>query len=151
MRIVCVIAIAISVFYAQAAQTAARAQDQARSVREELLRVENEWNAAYNRHDQEGVSRILADDYALIDADGYVLNKRQYLDTIPRVEIKSENLKYPNVRVYGDAAIVNSIWNGTYSFDGKNVTETIQYTDVFIRKDGKWQAVASQGTRIPKR
>jgi len=141
----------IAVFFAHAAHTAAPVQNQDKSAREELLRLEGEWNDAYNRHDREAVSRILADDYALIDADSYVLNKRQYLDTLTRVEVKSENLKYPNVRVYGDAAIVNSIWNGTYSFDGKDITETIQYMDVFIKGNGKWQAVASQGTRISKR
>lgn len=121
------------------------------STREELLKLERTWNDAYNRHDKEGVGRILHDDYVLIDADAYVLNKQRYLDTITRVQIKSEDLKFPNVRVYGDAAIVNSIWSGTYSFDGKDTTETIHYTDVFIRENGKWQAVSSQGTRVLRR
>jgi len=83
-----------------------------------------------------------------IDADANVLNQRQYLDTMFRVQVKSENLKYPSVRMYGDAAIVTSIWSGTYSFDAKETTETIRYIDVFIRANGKWQAVASQGTRV---
>ncbi len=130
---------------------AARVQSKDEGVTEELIKLEREWNDAYNRHDQEAVGRVLRDDYMLVDADAYVLNKRQYLDTIPRVQVKSEDVKFPNVRVYGDAAIVNSIWSGTYSFDGKDVTETIHYTDVFIKENGKWSAVASHGTRVPKR
>lgn len=142
--------IVIVAFLEQAAQTAAPVQSPNPDVREELLRLEGEWNDAYNRHDKDAVGRILQDDYMLIDADGYVLNKRQYLNTISRVQIKAETLKYPDVRVYGDVAIVNSIWSGTYSFDGKNTTDTIRYTDVFIKENGKWQAVSSQGTRISK-
>ena len=118
--------------------------------REELLRIEKEWNDAYNRQDKETVGRFLREDYVLIDADAYVLKKRDYLDTISRVKIKSEDLKFTDVRVYGDTGIVHSIWSGTYSFDGKDTTETIRYTDVFVREKGKWQAVTSHGTRAPK-
>ncbi len=119
--------------------------------REELLRLEKGWNDAYNRQDKETVGSFLREDYLLIDADAYVLKKRDYLDTISRVKIKSEDLKFTDVRVYGDTGIVHSIWSGTYSFDGKDTTETIRYTDVFVRENGKWQAVSSQGTRVPKR
>jgi len=130
---------------------AIRAADQKTSDREELIRLEREWNEAYNRHDKGAVSSALASEYLFIDADAYVLNKQQYLDTISRVQIKSEDLEVKDVRVYGDAAIVTTIWSGTYSFDGKDTTETIRYCDIFIRQGGKWRAVHSQGTRVPPR
>ena len=142
-----VIAIVITVLLAQ---TASSMQNADKGIVEELLRLEAEWDA-YNRHDKEAVGRFLRHDYMFIDADAYVLNKRQYLDTISRVQVKSEELKYPDIRVYGEAAIVISIWSGTYSFEGKDTTDTIRYTDFFIKENGKWQAVASQGTRVPKR
>jgi uncharacterized protein (TIGR02246 family) len=125
-------------------------QNEQGSTKDELLKLENEWNAAYNRQDKVAVDRILRDDYLFIDADAYVLKKRDYLDTISKVKVKSEDLKYTDVRVYGDTAIVHSIWSGTYSFEGKETTETIRYTDVFVREKGKWLAVSSQGTRVPK-
>lgn len=149
-KVPCITAMLIAMFFAHADQAATPLQNPGNSTREELLLLEGEWNEAYNRHDIQAVGRILRDDYVLIDADANVLNKRQYLDTIPRVQIKSENLQYPDIRVYGDAAIVSSIWKGTYSFDGKDTTDTIRYTDVFIRENGSWQAVFSQGTRISK-
>lgn len=135
--------IIFAVLFAQAAQQP--------STREELLSLEKQWSEAYNKHNTEGVSRLLRDDFIFIDADAYVLTKRQYLDTIPRVQMKSETWKFPDVRVYGDTAIVYSIWNGTYAFDGKDTTESLRYMDIFIKENGKWQVVASQGTRIPKR
>ena len=54
------------------------------------------------------------------------------------------------VRVYGDTAIV------TYrsSANGKDKDGTIdeqrRWTRVFVRKDGRWQLVHSQGTTIKK-
>jgi ketosteroid isomerase-like protein len=149
-KVLHVTAIVIAAFFARAADLADAVQTEDKATKEELLQIEGEWNDAYNRHDKEAVGRILSDDYTLIDADAYFLNKGQYLDTISRVQVKSENLKYPDVRVYGNAAIVISIWSGTYSFDGKETTDNIRYTDVFIRENGRWRAVASQGTRISK-
>jgi len=147
-RVLYFMATVMAVFFVHTVATFS--QNQQAGAKEELLRLENEWNEAYNRQDKEGVGRILRDDYLFIDADAYVLKKRDYLGTISRVKVKSENLKYTDVRVYRDTGIVHSIWSGTYSFEGKETTETIRYTDIFIRENGKWLAVASQGTRVSK-
>ncbi len=138
-----IVGMVFAVLFAQAAQQT--------STREELLSLEKQWSEAYNKHNTEGVSRLLRDDFSFIDADANVLNKRQYLDTISRVQMKSETWNFPDVRVYGNTGIVYSVWKGTYAFDGKDTTESLRYMDIFIRENGKWLAVASQGTRIPKR
>jgi len=53
------------------------------------------------------------------------------------------------VRVYGDAAVVtgHGVRAGTYNgvpFKDRQVF----WTDTFIKKDGRWQCVASQGTLV---
>jgi len=35
-----------------------------------------------------------------------------------------------------------------FSLAGKKASVTKRFTDVFIKRDGRWQAVASQGTQI---
>ena len=134
--------IIVAVLFAQAAQQT--------GTREELLGLEKQWSDAYNNHNRESVGSLLRNDYMFIDADANVINKQQYLDTMARVRMKSETWKFPEVRVYGDTGIVYSIWSGTYSFDGKEATDSLRYMDIFIKENGKWRAVASQGTRIPK-
>ena len=121
------------------------------AVTKELVDLQWKWNDAYNRHDRKTMEEILGDDYQFIDADGYMLNKKVYLDTMERVDVKSETVKEIEVRLFQDTAIVRTLWSGTYSFDSKEVTDTIRYTDVFVKRNGKWQAVSTQGTRLPKR
>ena len=53
-----------------------------------------------------------------------------------------------NIRVFGDIAVVagRSVLAGSYQ--GKKASATQRFTGVFIKRDGRWQAVASQGTQI---
>jgi hypothetical protein len=53
------------------------------------------------------------------------------------------------VRVYGDAAVVTGL--GTRSGVNKGAAfkdRQFLWTDTFIRKDGRWQCVATQGTLV---
>jgi hypothetical protein len=53
------------------------------------------------------------------------------------------------VRVYGNAAIVTGL--GIRAGTSKGVSfkdRQILWTDTFIKKDGRWQCVASQGTLV---
>ena len=53
------------------------------------------------------------------------------------------------VRLYGDTAVVTG--RGTRAGTVKGVAykdRQILWTDIFVRKDGRWQCVASQGTVI---
>lgn len=113
----------------------------------ELEKLERTW---IETGDTEVLSRIVAEDFTYIDADANVLNRQQYLKTVSRLHITDSELKDLKTRIYGDIAIVTNTWSGTYTFDGKETTETLRYTDVFIRRNGAWQAINSQATRVPK-
>ena len=45
------------------------------------------------------------------------------------------------VRVYGDAAVVTGTIRAKISVGGKEQTSTDLYTEVFVKKGGKWQCV----------
>jgi ketosteroid isomerase-like protein len=53
-----------------------------------------------------------------------------------------------NVRVFGDVAVVTGRSILARSYQGKRASVTQRFTDVFVRRDGRWRAVASQGTQI---
>jgi ketosteroid isomerase-like protein len=51
------------------------------------------------------------------------------------------------VRVYGDTAVVMGRGRRSGMFKGAPFKDReITYTDVFVRRNGRWQCVASQGT-----
>ncbi len=46
------------------------------------------------------------------------------------------------VRVYGNVAVVN----GTYTQHGKATSDVGRFTDMFVRKGGRWLAVATHSS-----
>ena len=54
------------------------------------------------------------------------------------------------VRVYGDAAVVLGRWTVKEQYKGKDVSGQYRFTDTWVKKGGRWQCVASAGTKITK-
>jgi uncharacterized protein DUF4440 len=46
--------------------------------------------------------------------------------------------------------VVTGRTTATGSYEGKSVTIILRFTDVFTKRDGRWQVVASQGTQVMK-
>ena len=62
--------------------------------------------------------------------------------------IESGSVDDLNIRTFGDVAIVTgrSVLAGSYKGERASVVQ--RFTVVFVRRDGRWQAVASQGTQV---
>src|SRR6266700_2766522 len=52
------------------------------------------------------------------------------------------------VRIYDDVAVLRGIADNTGTFRGIPFSGKIRYTRVFVRRDGRWQAVAMQQTAL---
>jgi len=115
------------------------------SVEPELRKLEREWFEAIVHQDTATLDRILADDYISTAADGTVLNKEQSIARIKAggLPVKSYTTDEVKVRVYGETAVItgHSVWNGQ--------TE-IRQTEMWVRKQGRWQAVSWQATPMTK-
>lgn len=117
--------------------------------RQALVGLENEW--LKNEHDAAALERILAPDFVHPVPTGDFLTKAQHIyysvKYPPPAGLKNrfENL---NVRVYGDVGIVNGIVV-TGDEHGQDVDRTI-FTDVFVYREGRWQAVNAQENRVEK-
>ena len=64
-------------------------------------------------------------------------------------KVESQTLGEMKVRVFGDVAIVTGSDDEKSSFKGKDISGHYVWTDVFVKRNGQWQAVASQGTLVP--
>jgi ketosteroid isomerase-like protein len=124
---------------------------QTRSSREEeLIRLERDWNAAFLRKDAAFFRNVLADEYVVTFGDGSrgdrALELRQ-LDSSDE-EIQSAVPSEFHVKLYGDTAVVLFSLHSIGTHLGRPLDATFRYIDVFVRRGGRWQCVASQNTRV---
>ncbi len=54
------------------------------------------------------------------------------------------------MRAYGDTAVVHGLETEKSSYKGKDTSGQYRFTDVFVKRNGRWQAIATQVTRVAK-
>jgi len=121
------------------------------TAEQELTQVERDWCTAYLKKDVALLRRILADDYAGVTSRSVVETKADALSglndtTSTTTACVDTNMK---VRVYGDTAVVTGLASRSGTLKGAPFKDRrFLWTDVFVRKDGRWQCVASKSTLI---
>ena len=120
-----------------------------KSPEEILIQIEHEWSQADLKKDAAALDRILAEDWIGIDFEGRVTNKAGALRGIvsDAAALESTVLRDMKVRIYGDTAIVTGTDTEKGQYHGKDSSGKYVWTDVFVRRDGRWQAVSSQSTK----
>jgi ketosteroid isomerase-like protein len=115
-----------------------------------LIQLERDWNAALQRRDVTFLGRVLADEYLVTTAEGQRGTRAQELVLAAAFDqqIDSSTLDEFVVKVYGNTAVVWYTERLTGPKQGRRVELTTRYTDVFVRRAGRWQCVASQGTKV---
>lgn len=134
-----------SVVAAQAAQA-----QNVKSDQDVLIELEREWDAAFHSQNAEFIERVLADEFIATYGDGTRGDKAKELALAREFDqqVDSSHLDDFMVKVYRDTAIV---WFTQYlvgPVKGKPTEVQYQYMDVWVVRDGRWQAVASQSTRV---
>ena len=116
----------------------------------ELTQIEHRLVKAWLDGDRAAADSILAADWSVIDLTGSVLTKAQVMQEFGSGErrIESGSVDDLNVRTFGNFAIVTgrSVLAGSYK--GQRARVVQRFTDVFAKRDGRWQVVASQGTQV---
>ena len=106
----------------------------------EIRRLDDEARAAVLRGDAAALEDLLAEDYLVNNPLGQVLDKRQLLDAIRsgRIRHASYERQIEALRVHEDTAVV---MGRETVVDGGPVIQR-RYTEVWLRTDGCWRAVA---------
>ena len=128
-------------------------RNQRMTAEEELLKLENEFAEAIVKNDLEGIGRLVTDDWIIIGPDGEIVDRARFFEVIKSGALthdmmESEDLR---VRVYGDSAVVTALTRTRGKFMGQDFTTQERATDVFVKRDGRWQCVLSHLTRFTKK
>lgn len=129
-----------------AAQDATRASTPEDSVRA----VELARGQALLHADTVALSRMIAPEFVEISRLGQLRTRAVNMREIATGELKLLAVKYDSlaVRIYGDVAVLTGIADNAGAVRGFPFAGKIRYTRVFVRRDGRWQAVAMQQTSM---
>ena len=115
--------------------------------------TELDWNTADRNKDMSWFEKNFAADYSSISSrTGKITDKAEDLADMKTDKSVTEwnDLSNMNIRIEGNTAVVTGIVHSK-GRDDKNqpFDRHVSFTDTYIKRDGRWQVWATQGTRIP--
>ena len=122
------------------------------SIEEEIKRLDHKWAQAYVKSDIPTLQELMSDELVTTDATGttFLKGKEQDIEGVRNGSISYEVFKIEDVKVkaHGDTAIAV----GRFSMKGKagkkEFSGRYAYTETWIKRSGKWQAIAEHITSI---
>lgn len=117
-------------------------------LEQELMKLEVEWADAIKKHDKAALERLLADDLLHTDEDGRVISKAEYIARTDGAALESYGVSEVSVRSYGNTAIVSARWTIKGSAGDRDFSGDYRETNVWVKKGGRWQVVATQVGRV---
>ncbi len=120
------------------------------SDQEVLIGLEKRWNEAFYRKDVGFIASVLADEFVATYDDGSRGDKAKELALAEAFDQQVESATQDDftVKVYRNTAVVWFTLRLVGIKQGKKAEVSMSYTDVWIMRDGRWQCVSSQSTRI---
>jgi ketosteroid isomerase-like protein len=113
-------------------------------VEHQLTDMENQWAKAALASDGNKISTLLSEDFVNINSDGTVLNKAETVERANKSKMEMSELSEIQVTTHGDSAVVTGVWSGKgMDSKGKAFQARERWADTWVKKNGKWQCVAS--------
>jgi ketosteroid isomerase-like protein len=115
-----------------------------------LIELEHNWDAAFHRHDAAFIDRVLADEFIVTYDNGVRADRTIELELAKTANenIESSTMDEFIVKEFGNNAVVWFTLHLVGPVKGQRVQNDYRFTDVFILRDGRWQCVSSQSTKI---
>lgn len=125
------------------------AQDDS-AARTKVIALEKAWNQAYKFGDTKALSALLDDSLVLIEDDGSLKTKAQFLASVKSTTANEEQVAPESltVHVHGQTAIAVGVLAAKGTKGGKPYVRRERFVDTWILKDGNWVCVATNATPI---
>lgn len=133
-------------------------RDPADTVRE-LLALHEQWATARIQGDIAFLEQFYGPELRLQVMDGSVVQRSADIDLFRRVAkadaevIRPSYIKDVDMRVtpYGNTAVVTGVEDLKGTYRGQYGEMSLRFTNVMVHRDGRWQLVSHQSTRVPTR
>ena len=116
-----------------------------------LVELQQTLAKAWLAGDRATVEHIIAPEWTSTGPDGSTSDRAIVLAQVFETgghKIRVLEVNDVKARVFGDAAVVTGRTHGVGEFEGSGYDVVIRFTDTFVRRQGRWQAVASHASII---
>jgi ketosteroid isomerase-like protein len=124
---------------------------QPRRTVEAVLRLERETMDAIRAKDAKALGRILADDFVYRTPDAE-LSRADFLKNVTSLPGSIHSVEGTNLRVsvYGETAVLTGVQRAVLrTEDGAEHASTVAFTDIFVRRRGRWRLALAYGVELP--
>ena len=118
----------------------------------EILQIERDIMAAIKGKDTAALEPMLADEFVYRTHFGVEADKAAFLESITSfpveiISLRGEELK---VNVYGETAVLTGVQVAeARPPEGEAEESAVAFTDVFVRREGRWLMVLAYGVELP--
>lgn len=116
----------------------------------EVRKVQSDRLKALAMSDISKLDQIVGNDLIYISPVGKVQTKADIVNDLKTGALKVSSIEpvEMTVRVYGNTAVVNYMTVSKFVDNGKNYDNQIRSTSVYVKRQGRWQLVSQQMTRV---
>jgi Domain of unknown function (DUF4440) len=120
----------------------------ATTLAHELVELSHELVRAVQARDGARLEQLLAREFTLLGAAGEL--DRDGLLAAASGSYVIDDFSYQEIdpEVYGDTAVVVSRYRQTARLDGRELTHELRVTDVWVRRQARWQIVRRHATIV---
>lgn len=116
----------------------------------QIVELEHQWVNAALKGNAEAFAEFMADDYIAV-SNGRMRDKRAWVEAVRSGSrtYQSVDLRNLRVRVYGNTAVVSGEYAQKGFTGGEQDIATGVYVTTWLKRHGRWQAIASGFSRVP--
>ncbi|MBA3542367.1 MAG: nuclear transport factor 2 family protein [Deltaproteobacteria bacterium] len=100
------------------------------------------WAEAIQRRDVAAAEQLLGAEYSLMAQGLGEMPRAQWLAGLPNYIVHSYEFTDVRVNIYGETAVVRGRYTQSATAFGVDRSGAMLVTDVWVRRDGRWQVVA---------
>jgi ketosteroid isomerase-like protein len=116
------------------------------AVSHELIELAHDLARAVSEHDVPRLEELLADEFTLQGAAGQ-LDRAEFVEAAAGpYEIDEFAYEEIDPEIYGNTAVLVSRYSQVARLDGRDLSYRMNVTDIWTRRDGRWQIVRRHAT-----
>jgi ketosteroid isomerase-like protein len=126
--------------------------DSAEAV-EAILQIERDIMAAIKSKDAKSLEPMLAEEFIYRTHFGAEADKRAFLESIASFPIEILSLRGEELKVnlFDETAVMTGVqYAEARPPEGEPEQSAVAFTDVFVRRDGRWLLILAYGVELPE-